>query len=527
MNLNPMEKIPDENAAAPAAETSEPVQALDQQSPASAPEPQAQDQPQQEAQVEPQQLASKDDVIPVVGQVPPEQDAAEMTAQHMALGDDLNQGRIKPETYNSLFESKSTLGKLGTLFGLMVSGAGSGLAGQSNSLLDMMNKTIQNDLDAQRENQKNKLNWYHAGIDYARSKADVNRTNAETSGIKTENISKGTKAATDIFGNVAAGIPELEGTSFAKSGMMLTFVQQEQDRINRLAPGVAKQVAQNKLDTIVKPQIYNDIYRNNLIIAQKKHLLNTINNPTPIKKEQQVDPRDTGINQQNLNSKLNLGRLLSATPEKVVAAGGIPVTDEPIVKSEQAGLSKNRNNYADFLYIFDRLAQLKNAGQIPYMRTIGSVASSIGTGLGSILGGAAGSIGGSVAGNAASHGLGDLKDQYERERNVFVKTLRQRMAKGESDETQNEIIDSMLPSWLDSPKSREDAYKMGVQHFKSLENDVSTLKRYNLYKPIKDVPYVPSKFDKEDKAKEIEGKNEAKSMRDAIRQQTGFGGKNK
>jgi hypothetical protein len=67
---------------------------------------------------------------------------------------DLNTGKVTPETYQDLFNKQGTLGKIGTIFGLLVSGAGAGLTHQPNMMMELMNKTIQNDFDAQKFNKE-------------------------------------------------------------------------------------------------------------------------------------------------------------------------------------------------------------------------------------------------------------------------------------------------------------------------------------------------------------------------------------
>lgn len=74
------------------------------------------------------------------------------------LRQDFNNGHITPKTYGDLFADRGTLGKLGTMFALMVSGFGSGLSGQPNALLEMMNKTIERDLEAQKATKTNQFN---------------------------------------------------------------------------------------------------------------------------------------------------------------------------------------------------------------------------------------------------------------------------------------------------------------------------------------------------------------------------------
>ena len=101
------------------------------------------------------------------GPTTPQDTATYLKQQDPKYANDLINGHIEPKTIQDLYaEKKGLSGKIGTLFGLLVSGAGSGLAHQSNAVLDMMNKQIQNDMDAQKESKTNaltlnKLNQQH------------------------------------------------------------------------------------------------------------------------------------------------------------------------------------------------------------------------------------------------------------------------------------------------------------------------------------------------------------------------------
>lgn len=83
----------------------------------------------------------------------------DLTAEQQAWQNDLSNGHVTPETYHSLFAKKDTLGKIGTIFGLMVSGAGAGLTHQPNALLAAMNNEINNDLAAQQQSKGNAQNF--------------------------------------------------------------------------------------------------------------------------------------------------------------------------------------------------------------------------------------------------------------------------------------------------------------------------------------------------------------------------------
>jgi hypothetical protein len=96
-----------------------------------------------------------------------------------AWQNDLNSGHIQPKTYHDLFAEKSTLGKVGTLFGLLISGGGSGLSHQPNSILQMMNSEIDRDLKAQQQSKDNAVNYIRANQAHILNQAQAGLTQAE------------------------------------------------------------------------------------------------------------------------------------------------------------------------------------------------------------------------------------------------------------------------------------------------------------------------------------------------------------
>lgn len=83
----------------------------------------------------------------------------ELSNEAAAWEHDLQNGHITPKTYADLFADKTTLQKVGIGFGMLLSGLGSGMAHQSNAVMDMMDKTIQNDLKAQEQSKLNAHNF--------------------------------------------------------------------------------------------------------------------------------------------------------------------------------------------------------------------------------------------------------------------------------------------------------------------------------------------------------------------------------
>lgn len=129
--------------------SSMPVETPQYENPAPAPQPE-----------QGQQFGPTDTVAPDMA--PADRAQATTAALHdesMKLQNDLNNGHIKPETYRDLYAKKDTLGKIGTVFGMLVGGMGSGLTHQPNALMSMMDNEISRDLDAQKTSASNRQNF--------------------------------------------------------------------------------------------------------------------------------------------------------------------------------------------------------------------------------------------------------------------------------------------------------------------------------------------------------------------------------
>lgn len=107
-----------------------------------------------------------------------------------AFRHDLNNGHITPETAHSLFAKKDTLGKIGSIFGLLLSGVGSGLTGQPNMAAAMMQKQIDNDLEAQKQSKDNAMNFLRINQQNELNKANVGKVGAETAATKADTAIK-------------------------------------------------------------------------------------------------------------------------------------------------------------------------------------------------------------------------------------------------------------------------------------------------------------------------------------------------
>lgn len=99
----------------------------------------------------------------------------DFSKEDQAWQQDLVNGHITPETYHDLFAKKDTLGKIGTIFGMMLSGAGAGLTHQPNLLVSLMDKQIANDLEAQKASKVNSQNYLRTNQERILQNAQIDK----------------------------------------------------------------------------------------------------------------------------------------------------------------------------------------------------------------------------------------------------------------------------------------------------------------------------------------------------------------
>jgi hypothetical protein len=107
------------------------------------------------------------------------------------IDQDLKDGKIDPLTYHKLlwqeqqpdgsWKDKGTLGKISTMFGLMLGGMGSGLTHQPNAIMQMMDNTIGKNLDAQKASKTNAQNIYKLQLEHQMNESQMA---AQRAGIK-------------------------------------------------------------------------------------------------------------------------------------------------------------------------------------------------------------------------------------------------------------------------------------------------------------------------------------------------------
>jgi len=108
------------------------------------------------------------------------QDTKAFIAQERAnFQRDMDDGHITPHQYGELFDRKDTLGKISSVFGLILSGASSVLAINPRPLMNFMDREIERDLSAQTKSNENAQNWYRLHQQNLKNLSEVGLTNVD------------------------------------------------------------------------------------------------------------------------------------------------------------------------------------------------------------------------------------------------------------------------------------------------------------------------------------------------------------
>ncbi len=422
------------------------------------------------------------------------QNAMQAFAENMAFSDDLSTGKIAPKTYADLmWNNRSTLGKIGSIFGLILSGAGSALANQPNAAMEMMNNEINRDLEAQKANAQSKTNWYKAALDHETnlSNIDLNASVAAAHRVGAWNSESEAKMK-EYRNNTIIPLNKAKAEVDAKNNMMSAYIQYQQDNINRMAPGPLRDKAQSDLNDRIKPAAAAKMQQNQETFFKKKAVIDTLH-PNPLAQEmekkdaQMPNVRGPVIDDKKYRSALQQGAILG--PDALMKRGAIPANEVPAVEEEIKSSTRNRSNYADWLEAISNLHKMKFAGQIPGGKLTAPALSLAGSIAGMFSGPMAG-IAGNMAGSAAGSGVNAFKNEFERARNIEIVKLRKLIGgNNESDSSKDDLINALVPSWQDDNKNLNRLFEKGTNYFKTLDSDNSRLRRYEIGVPFPEVKF--------------------------------------
>lgn len=417
-------------------------------------------------------------------------------AEHMNFAADMAAGHVTPKTYSDLFAQKDTLPKIGTLFGLLLSGAGSGLAHQPNMVMEMMNKQIDRDLEAQKMDKENGRNFLALQYQHNLQQAQGAEHQQNVLNHQIEGLPKAAAASQYLQ---STGVPNnLTNDYIKKSQEIWTPFE---------AKAKMLEAAGHHLDSITmnNPQA-NAMVKNQVLPIVKNEVAKTLaKGALATKLGTQSSGRQSVVNEDKLGAAIRLGQ--ASPPGLPIQPGAINPRDVDAVQKEKGDLTMNRNGATDWNDSFEKIANMKHAGELP---GVSEAAAGVGTAIGGLFGPIGAGVGGTL-----SHTIGKVtQGSFERERSIQKEALMQRIGKDMSSEDRKALVESLLPKWNDTKESMDEAHRKGLQHFQSLEK-TPTLDTYANQIPGLKAPFphltYKIKEEKKQPAKE-EKKASAKSQ---------------
>jgi hypothetical protein len=373
---------------------------------------------------------------------PPAVIAQQMTDQNLQFQQDLAKGHVQPKTIQDLYNDKSTLGKIGTLFGLLLSGAGSGLTKQPNAVLEMMNREIERDYDAQKTKKTNAQNWYKLGLEHAMNEANIGLAEAQTMNQYGQvQLIPSQIEANKAQASAARANAALAGGNLGLINAKLAAFQTLQDQVDRLPPGADKAAAQEFLGQ-VNQGLMTNIQTSNLQTASQIQARNAL---APQAQKPEADSSGVDFD------KLTLLKQTASSSQDLGFVNKFGVSPQDMDKAEEEA---------------SLIAQNRSAAKL-YSEAFHEMASK-------------------VAGNRLNPA------EYKAQTEAISEQIARIMGNTSGDAVKR-IQDSMFPNWDDFlGEARSKKYENAIQKFESNEKSAITLGRLNRKVPglLKPFPYA-------------------------------------
>jgi hypothetical protein len=417
--------------------------------------------------------------------------------QSMKLAEDFANKAIDPKRY---WNDKSALGKIGTIFGLLIGGIGSGLTKQPNAALEMMNKEIDRDIEAQKQSKEGALNFLKAQYAHNMQQAQTAHTLAQIQGLEAENVGKyqvGKATAKRTLQSL--GVPwdesleksnaEVTAERDAKNAQILSVGQHLED----ISQGNPQ--AQAVLRDVVHPAIAAQVKANN----DQNHAAVQLNTAKFHQKMAQQAGAGAmampGANLPKLQKDLAEMRILQGQNPKYVPPNGLTENEAKSMQQESADVLQNNKLGKIWNQGFNDLLELPNMGE----SAAGHTASFIGAALQS-------------KGPKGTSALGDeAKKRFERKRDSILASVRSTFP-GKTGEERADMLDAYLPQWNDDADQVKKIFDRGASHIGAMVK-TPTLDMRSEYK-MPEQKYqlkVPKRIAKESPSKESK-KAEAASV---------------
>jgi hypothetical protein len=159
--------------------------------------------------------------------------------QHAALAEqELAAGKIKPQTYKDLFNKKDTLGKIGSVFGMMLGGIGGALTHQKSAYMQNMDQEIQNDYDSQVKSSDNARSFYKMAQEDPMIQAQAAKYGADAKQVSQTvgNIWHRQAAFQSLADQVNKMSPNDPRYQAAQQSLLQVYQANKQDMTNLMAP---------------------------------------------------------------------------------------------------------------------------------------------------------------------------------------------------------------------------------------------------------------------------------------------------
>lgn len=380
------------------------------------------------------------------------------------LQGDYNNGVITPKTYSDLFAKNSdgtprgALGKIGMLFGLMVGGAGSGLAHQQNALLGMMDKEIDRDLEAQKHTKTNQYNALTLAENHYKDEVAKHLTQQQ-----------GALTAAQTA-QINANLPLL-ANNLAKSNMELAVEQEALRKAGYTLPntpiGQASRAAVGNMSSAIRAQ---QLQRNQRVAQQIEA------NGQQVQQQSQSSPMGDYITTPDDDATY---KALGFLPEKVM-----PSNQKDVFTKQYLNAKNVEQKMPELEATFNEMRKKETLGGNLSERISPHALAGVGAGLGAIAGESAGvaaapytgglslpaghaaAIGlgslGAAAGEASGQGIktglraigGQQQTDYETAEAKFEKLLASMLANTPiTDTARGELVHKFKPTWMDTDRS--------------------------------------------------------------------------
>ncbi len=308
----------------------------------------------------PKKDASDDNTIVVTGHKRPmvPVTAQELDNENALFAQDMARGHIKPETMHSLYGKQDTLGKIGTLFGLLVSGMGSGLTGQPNAVLEMMKNQINNDLEAQKASNMNAQNWLRLSQQHELNKAQLTRYGVENELTRAQ-IGKIPSEITQMAShtkNMDADT-NLKSVTAAKTRMSLAALKYLQDQVGKMPDGPNKQNAEGVLANVVTPAVAQDAATANAQTAAQINARAALTGNLP----PSVPP---GVDMKKLQLLKAAGEAAHLNGVPIMPGQGLDPHEAQTATKEAGFVNKNRAAYGTIKNAFEELDKQAFGGSL-------------------------------------------------------------------------------------------------------------------------------------------------------------------